>query len=261
MKKKENIKIVVVLPAFNAYKTLKKTIDDIPEGFVDEIICVDDGSTDGTYDLAKDLNLIVYKHESNRGYGANQKTCYDKALERGADIIVMLHPDYQYDPKLVSYFVSYISDGYFDIMLGSRIRSRKEVTGNGMPLYKYLGNRFLTRFENFFTGLKLSEYHTGYRAYSRKVLENINYHANSDDFIFDQEFLVQAVYFNYKIGEIPVPVRYFPDASSINFSRSVKYGLGTLSLILKFFLKKINMSGDKRFLKKNMKQKICSNNV
>ncbi len=248
LEKKENIKVIVVLPAFNAYKTLKKTIDDIPPGFVDEIICVDDGSTDGTYDLAKELNLVVFKHNENKGYGANQKTCYDKALDRGADIVVMLHPDYQYDPKLVPYFVSYIQDGYFDIMLGSRIRSRREATGNGMPLYKYLGNRFLTRFENFFTGLMLSEYHTGYRAYSRKVLEGINYRENSDDFIFDQESLIQAADKDFKIGEIPVPVRYFPEASSINLKKSIKYGLEILLLILKFNLHRLSIIKDKRFL-------------
>ena len=245
------MKISFIIPSRNNLKYLKWGYNAIQKNKGDhevEICYADDASTDGTFDLAKELNLIVYKHPSNLGYGANQKTCYNKALERGADIVVMLHPDYQYDPKLVPYFISYIQDGYFDIMLGSRIRSRKEVLENGMPLYKYLGNRFLTKLENFFTGLKLSEYHTGYRAYSRKVLERINYEADSDDFIFDQEFLIQAVNKKFRIGEIPVPVRYFSEASSINLRRSVKYGLGILLLMFRFSIHKVFRIKDKRFL-------------
>lgn len=240
-------KIIVILPAYNAVKTMEKTINDIPREYADEIICVDDASTDGTYEMAKKLNLIVFKHEQNLGYGANQKTCYDKALERGADIVIMLHPDYQYDPKLIPHFVNYIKDGYFDIIMGSRIRTRREAIENGMPRYKYIGNRFLTLVENIITGQNLSEYHTGYRAYSREVLEMIPYRKNSDDFVFDQEFLIQAAFFNFKIAEIPVPVRYFPEASSINFRRSVRYGLGTLLLLGKYILQKVGIFKFKLF--------------
>jgi len=245
--KTEKTKIIIILPAYNAVKTMEKTINDIPKEYVDEIICVDDGSTDGTYELAKALNLKVFKHEKNRGYGANQKTCYDKALERGGDIVIMLHPDYQYDPKLIPHFVNYIRDGYFDIIMGSRIRTRKEALENGMPGYKYLGNRFLTLVENIITGQNLSEYHTGYRAYSRKVLKTIPYKNNSDDFVFDQEFLIQAAFYKFKIAEIPVPVRYFPEASSINFRRSMKYGISTILLLGKYLLHKLGIFKSRLF--------------
>lgn len=241
-------KNIVILPAYNAVNTMEKTISDIPKEYVDDIICVDDGSIDGTYELAKTLNLKVFKHPQNRGYGANQKTCYDKALEMGADIVIMLHPDYQYDPKLVPHFITYISEGYFDIIMGSRIRTRKEALENGMPRYKYLGNRFLTLIENIITGQNLSEYHTGYRAYSRTVLETIPYKNNSDDFVFDQELLIQAAFFNFKIAEIPVPVRYFPEASSINFKRSVKYGISTILLLGKYLLHKFGIFKSKLFI-------------
>ncbi|MCX6790504.1 MAG: glycosyltransferase family 2 protein [Candidatus Kaiserbacteria bacterium] len=228
-------KVIVVLPAYNAVKTLEKTVADIPKSLVDEILLVDDGSNDETVSLARSLGLTVVIHEMNRGYGANQKTCYREALARGADIVVMLHPDYQYDPKLIKYFVSFIQEGYFDLMLGSRIRSRKETLAGGMPRYKYYANRFLTLVENVATGYNLSEWHTGMRAYTREVLEDIDFMHNSDDFVFDTQILFQAIEKSYRIGEIPVPVRYFPDASSINFSRSIEYGFGTLFIALRYW--------------------------
>lgn len=232
-------KVIAVLPAYNAEKTLEKTVADIPRDVVDEIILVDDKSKDETVKLAKKLNLTIFVHEKNGGYGANQKTCYKMALKNGADIIVMIHPDFQYDPKMAKYLVLFIQEGYFDIMLGSRIRSRKEALEGGMPLYKYIANRFLTFYENMLSGQNLSEWHTGMRAYRREVLENIDFENNSDDFIFDTEVLFKSLEKNYKIGEVPVPVRYFKDASSINFSRSLSYGLLTLWVGLKFFIRNI----------------------
>ncbi|MFH1178338.1 MAG: glycosyltransferase family 2 protein [bacterium] len=231
----EKSKVVVVLPAYNAAKTLEKTVADIPKNIVDEIILVDDGSSDETSRLAQSLGLIVITHEKNKGYGANQKTCYRAALSRGADIIVMLHPDYQYDPKLIKYFIGLIQENYFDVMLGSRIRSRKETLAGGMPIYKYYANRFLTLIENLASGQNLSEWHTGMRAYTREVLENLDFKNNSDDFVFDTQILFRAIEKNYRIGEIPVPVRYFPEASSINFSRSMKYGLETFGIAVRYW--------------------------
>jgi len=228
-------KVIVVLPAYNAAKTLEKTIADIPKDVVDEIILVDDGSRDETIHLAELLGLTVIKHEKNMGYGANQKTCYRVALSHGADIIVMLHPDYQYDPKLIKYFIGLIQENYFDVMLGSRIRSRKEALTGGMPVYKYYANRFLTLIENLASGQNLSEWHTGMRAYTREVLENVDFVCNSDDFVFDTQILFQVIGKNYRIGEIPVPVRYFPEASSINFSRSMKYGLETFGIAVRYW--------------------------
>lgn len=222
------LKVIVVLPAYNAEKTLKKTVEEIPSDFVNEIVLVDDGSQDRTIELAKQLGLFVFQHDKNLGYGANQKTCYKLALERGADIVVMLHPDYQYDPKLIKYFVEFITDGYFDVMLGSRIRSRRESLAGGMPEFKYFSNRFLSFWQNIVTGQNLSEWHTGMRAYRREVLEKIEWQKNSNDFVFDAQTLFQIVAQGFRIGEIPVPVRYFPEASSINFKRSLVYGLGVL---------------------------------
>ncbi len=232
------LKTIVVLPAYNAAKTLKQTVDDIPEGWADEIILVDDFSNDETLALAREMGLTIKKHDSNLGYGANQKTCYQTALDHGADIVVMLHPDYQYDPKLIKYFVEFIRDGYFDVMLGSRIRSRKEALAGGMPKYKYFFNRLLTLFENIVTGYNLSEWHTGMRAYSREVLEKIDWHQFSDDFVFDSQMLFAIVKNKFKVGDIPVPVRYFHDASSISFKRSIEYGLGTLWEAIKFIFKR-----------------------
>jgi len=231
----KNKKIIVVLPAYNAAQTLEQTVKDLPE-MVDEIILVDDKSNDETLAVARRLGLFVFAHELNGGYGANQKTCYRLALAQGADIVVMIHPDYQYDPKLVKYFAEFIVDDYFDIMLGTRIRSRRETLAGGMPLYKYFANRVLTIFENMVSGQNLSEWHTGMRAYKRTVLEKINWQNNSNDFVFDSQFLFQAVAKNYRIGEIPVPVRYFKEASSINFWRSLHYGLATIKIALKYWL-------------------------
>lgn len=230
-------KTIVVLPAYNAAKTLNKTVSDIPKEYVDEIILVDDCSNDETVQIANDLGLIIERHESNKGYGANQKTCYTAALKHGADIIIMLHPDYQYDPKLIKYFVEFIRDDYFDVMLGSRIRSRREALAGGMPRYKYFFNRLLSLFENIVTGYNLSEWHTGMRAYKREVLEKINYNKLSNDFVFDSQMLFSIVKKQYRIGDIPVPVRYFAEASSINLERSITYGLQTLWEIVKFIFK------------------------
>lgn len=227
-------KVIVVLPAYQAEKTLKKTVSEIPTDIVDEIILVDDASNDETVKIGQSLNLIVEQHKLNKGYGGNQKTCYTLALQRGADIVVMLHPDYQYDPRLIPHFVDFIQNGYFDVMLGTRIRTRKEALAGGMPRYKYFANRILTLFQNLITGQNLSEWHTGMRAYSREVLEQIPYHQNSDDFVFDSQVLFQIIEFGFKIGEIPVPVRYFPEASSINFLRSVRYGLATVVTALRY---------------------------
>lgn len=228
-------KIIVVLPAYNAADTLEMTVKDIPD-MVDEIILVDDKSSDETIAVAERLGLFIFPRTKNGGYGANQKDCYRLALEHGADIIVMIHPDYQYDPKLISFFAQFLADGYFDIMLGTRIRSRREALAGGMPLYKYLANRFLTVIENLASGYNLSEWHTGMRAYNREVLENINWQNNSDDFVFDSEMLFKAVAKKYRFGEIPTPVRYFPEASSINFFRSLRYGLETLGVTIRYLL-------------------------
>ncbi|MEK7664548.1 MAG: glycosyltransferase family 2 protein, partial [Patescibacteria group bacterium] len=220
----KRMKVVVVLPAYNAAKTLEKTVGDIPKNLVDEIILVDDKSQDQTCKIAEALGIFVVKHPENKGYGANQKTCYKLALERRADIVAMIHPDYQYDPKLLKHFIDFIKEDYFDVMLGSRIRSRKETLKGGMPAYKYYSNRFLTLIENLATGYNLSEWHTGMRAYKKEVLEVIDFENNSDDFVFDSQVLFQIIEKGFRIGEVPVPVRYFKEASSINFFRSLKYG-------------------------------------
>jgi len=231
-------KVVLVMPAYNAAKTIKKTFFDIPEDLRNNCILVDDASSDKTVKLAKKLGIKVFIHNYNEGYGGNQKTCYWEALKTKADIIVMIHPDYQYDSSMVKELIRPISDGWLDIMLGSRIRSRKEVLEGGMPVYKYFSNRFLTIIENIVLGLNLGEYHTGYRAYSRKVLETIPFKKFSDDFVFDQEFLVSAAHSGFRMGEISVPVRYFAEASSINFVRSFKYGIECLISLGKYILSK-----------------------
>ena len=231
----DNMKTIVVLPAYNAEKTLEKTVREIPREYVQEIILVDDGSSDQTSTLAQRLGLVFKRHDQNRGYGANQKTCYKLALERGADIVVMLHPDYQYDPRLIKHFVSFIQEGYFDVMLGTRIRSRRETLAGGMPIYKYISNRLLTIFENLISGQNLSEWHTGMRAYRREVLEHIPFEKFSDDFVFDTQMLFAIIEKGFSVGEIPVPVRYFPEASSINFIRSLRYGLATVGVALGYF--------------------------
>ena len=231
-------RVVVVLPAYNAEPTLRKTISEIPTEVVDEIILVDDFSTDNTVSIAKGLvNVHVFKHESNMGYGANQKTCYQLALDMDADIIVMLHPDYQYTPRLIPSMVHLVASGLYPVVFGSRILGGGALRG-GMPIYKYLANRVLTAAQNFLMGQKLSEYHTGYRVFSREVLENINYNLNSDDFVFDNEVIAQICFQNYLIAEITCPTKYFPEASSINFSRSLEYGLGCMGVAIQFFLAK-----------------------
>ena len=227
------------MPAYNAASTLERTLADIPEGSVDEIILVDDCSSDDTVTIARDLGLTVIQHEKNTGYGGNQKTCYTTALEKGADVVVMIHPDYQYDSRVIPVAVEIIRLGICDVMLGSRIRSRAEVLEGGMPPYKYIANRFLTTVENIALGQNLGDFHSGFRAYRREVLETIPWQRNSDDFIFDTQFLAQSVHFGFKLGDIPVPVRYFDEASSINFSRSTKYGLLTLWVMAQFWLNKL----------------------
>jgi glycosyltransferase involved in cell wall biosynthesis len=218
-------KIVVVLPAYTAARTLEQTYREIPLDIVDEVVLVDDGSADDTLAVAKALGIQhVIGHDANRGYGGNQKTCYDTALRLGAEIVVMLHPDYQYTPKLVRAMVSVLGEDVYDVVLGSRILGNGALQG-GMPLYKYVANRALTAFENIVTGQKLSEYHTGFRAYRRRVLETIPYAGNSDDFIFDNQFLVQAHAFGFRIAEVTCPTKYFAEASSINFQRSLRYGI------------------------------------
>ncbi|NTV52443.1 MAG: glycosyltransferase family 2 protein [Candidatus Firestonebacteria bacterium] len=217
-------RIAVVLPAYNADKTLKATYAEIPKSVVDEIILVDDHSQDATAQLAKSLKIETYIHEKNQGYGANQKTCYRAVLAKNIDVVVMLHPDYQYTPKLLRAMCSLIADEVYDMVIGSRILSGGALRG-GMPLYKYISNRFITFLENVFLGAKLSEYHTGYRAYHRRVLEKIPFEKFSNDFIFDNQFLIAAIQEGFSIGEVSCPTKYFREASSINFKRSLKYGL------------------------------------
>jgi len=233
-------KLIVIMPAYNAEKTLRQTYAELPHEYVDEVILVDDSSKDSTSEIARELGITTIIHTENRGYGGNQKTCYQEALRHGADIVVMVHPDYQYSPRLVAAMASMITSGHYDVVLGSRILGGKSRKG-GMPLYKYISNRFLTLFENVMLDVKLSEYHTGYRAFSRKVLETLPIENNSDDFVFDNEMLAQAVFFGFEIGEISCPTRYFEEASSINFTRSVKYGLGVLLTSLKFVLQKAGL--------------------
>jgi glycosyltransferase involved in cell wall biosynthesis len=235
-------KVIIVMPAYNAAKTLEKTVKDIPQGFADEIILVDDSSQDDTVRIAKTLGLTTMVHSGNMGYGANQKTCYDEALRRGAEIVIMIHPDYQYDSSLAPFFAEIIEKGVCDIILGSRVRTRKECLGSGMPLYKYLSNRFLTLLENLITGQNPSEWHTGYRAYSRKVLETIPYHKNSNDFVFDSQFLIQAACFGFRMGDLPVPCRYMREASSTNLGHSIVYGLGTVKSLFQFILQKAHLT-------------------
>ncbi len=230
-------KIVVVMPAYNAAKTLKITYDAIPHQAVDQIILVDDGSTDRTLEIARELHLTVFVHTRNFGYGGNQKTCYTEALKEGADIVVMLHPDYQYEPALLPEVIAPIKGGEADIVLGSRFLGGNTMQ-QGMPWWKFLGNKFLTKLENWTLGLNLSEYHTGYRAFSRRALEEIPFLLNSDKFVFDQEMLVQAAHLGFRIKEVPVPTKYFPEASNASFLDSVIYGLSILFLLVRFLVHK-----------------------
>jgi glycosyltransferase involved in cell wall biosynthesis len=228
-------KIVVVMPAYNAERTLRRTLDEVPHDVVDEVILVDDCSSDSTGELARSLGLRTIRHERNRGYGGNQKTCYAAALDAGADVVVMLHPDYQYTPRLVTAMAAMITSGQFDAVLASRILGRGALAG-GMPLYKYVANRVLTLVENLLLGYKFTEYHTGYRAWSRELLLRLPLWRNSDDFVFDNQMLVQACHFGYRIGEISCPTRYFAEASSISFRRSVRYGFGVLGAAVRYRL-------------------------
>mgnify|MGYP000314279407 CR=1 FL=1 len=236
-KLKTKLGVVVVMPAYNAAKTLEKTYDAIPPNTVDDIILVDDGSRDDTVSIAKSLNLSVFKHKQNYGYGANQKTCYKEALNTNNNIIVMLHPDYQYDPSLLPEIIKPIVKKEVSVVLGSRILDSNPVK-QGMPWWKYISNRFLTGLENWVFGIKLSEYHTGYRAYSREVLETVNFKMNSDQFVFDQEIMAQIVASGFKIAEVPIPTKYFPEASSASLIQSTIYGLSILKVLWRYWLHK-----------------------
>ena len=242
------------MPAYNAGKTLRKTYEELPHEYVDEVILVDDASRDETPLIAEELGIKTIIHPENKGYGGNQKTCYREALRHGADIVVMVHPDYQYSPRLVAAMASMIVSGHYDVVLGSRILGGTALKG-GMPRYKYLANRLLTLIENMALGVKISEYHTGFRAFTREVLETLPLEENSDDFVFDSEMLVQAVWFGFRIGELSCPTRYFKDASSINFRRSVKYGFGVLASIIKFLLGKWGIRSFMIFSRKGSKLK------
>jgi len=236
-----NKKIVVVLPAYNAEKTLQRTYDEIPFDIVDDVVLVDDCSKDNTSELARKIGIKhVIRHEKNKGYGGNQKTCYDKAMELNADIVIMLHPDYQYTPKLIPSMANLIASDLYPVVFGSRILGKGALKG-GMPMYKYIFNRLLTLSQNILINQKLSEYHTGYRAFSKEVIQSINYHANSDDFVFDNQMISQIFYAGFEIAEVTCPTKYFDDASSINFRRSSKYGLGVLGTSFTHFFNKIGI--------------------
>lgn len=240
-------KIIAVLPAYNAEKTLAATVADFPPDSVDEILLVDDGSKDGTVALARSMGLTVIVHDRNKGYGGNQKTCYRYCLDHGADIVVMIHPDYQYDARVIPHAISFIELGICDMVLGNRIRTRSEAVKCGMPWWKYLANRGLTLFENMALGQNLGECHSGFRVYRRTVLETLPFERNSDNFVFDTQFLVQAVHFGFRVGDVPVPVRYFKEASSINFRRSTRYGLETLKTVGQFWLHRLGIGSCKLF--------------
>jgi len=229
------------MPAYNAVLTLERTVADIPPGSVHDILLVDDCSRDDTIELAQRLGIRVIRHERNRGYGANQKTCYTAALETDADIVVMIHPDYQYDSRVIPYLVGFIELGICDVVLGSRIRTRGEALAGGMPVWKYLANRALTVIENVALGQNLGDFHSGLRAYSREVLETVSFLNNSDNFVFDTQFLLQCVHFGFRLGDIPVPVRYFEEASSIDFRRSIRYGLSTIGVVAQYWLQRLGL--------------------
>jgi glycosyltransferase involved in cell wall biosynthesis len=234
-------RVMVVLPAYNAARTLERTLADIPSGVVDEIVLVDDASRDDTVAVARRLGLRVIQHATNLGYGGNQKTCYATALASDAEVVVMIHPDYQYDSRVVPHLVGFLELGICDVVLGSRIRTRGEALQGGMPRWKYVANRILTMVENMALGQNLGDFHSGLRAYRRTVLETIPFQRNSDDFVFDSQFLVQCVHFGFKLGDVPVPVRYFDEASSIDFRRSVRYGLGTLAALAQFWVRRLGL--------------------
>lgn len=240
-------KIVVIMPAYNAEKTLEKTYNEIPKDIVDKVILVDDFSHDNTVGIAKKLGIETYQHEKNYGYGGNQKTCYKKALELDSDIIVMLHPDYQYDPRVIPFAVGFVVLGICDIVLGCRIRTRYETLKAGMPFYKYVSNRLLTVLENVILGQNLGDFHSGFRVYRREVFEKIYFYQNSNGFVFDTEFIVQAVFCGFRIGDIPIPTRYFDEASSIDFRNSLKYGIQTVWVMIKYLLQKTKLFNFKIF--------------
>lgn len=235
------------MPAYNAEKTVKKTYLDLPKDLIQEVILVDDASRDKTVEKAEQLGITVYIHKKNKGYGGNQKTCYDQALKRNPDVVVMVHPDYQYDAKLAGVLCEPIINGRADVMLGSRIQTRKQVLAGGMPIWKYFANRLLTLFENLAMGLNLSEYHTGFRAFSKEVLKIIPYHKFSDDFVFDQQILISALSYGFNISEIPVPCKYFPEASSINFKRSATYGTLIIWTVFLYLLHQTGFIKNKLF--------------
>jgi glycosyltransferase involved in cell wall biosynthesis len=245
-------KVVVVMPAFNAESTLETTYNEIPPGFVDEVILVDDASSDNTALLAHNLGIETIIHPRNLGYGANQKTCYREALKRGADIVIMLHPDYQYTPKLLIGMASLVGLGQYHVVLGSRMISNGALQG-GMPLYKYVANRILTFLQNIFLGVKLSEYHTGYRAFSREILTELPLEENSNDFVFDNQILAQAIFFGYSVGEISCPTKYFREASSINLMSSIVYGLGVLKTTFQAVMARMGIGRNKLFSKHGKK--------
>lgn len=240
-------RLVIIMPAFNASKTLKNTYSDIPHYVVDEIILVDDKSSDNTIEIAKELKIQhIVAHDINKGYGANQKTCFDYALKLNAEIVILLHPDYQYNPKLIVAIGEMISCGVYDIVLASRILCGSAIKG-GMPVYKYFANRFLTLFQNILLNQKLSEYHTGYRAYSKEVLSKLKYHQNSDDFIFDNQIISQSIMHNFRIGEISCPAKYSSDSSSINFESSIKYGIGVIVVTIQHILHSLKIKKFNRY--------------
>jgi glycosyltransferase involved in cell wall biosynthesis len=241
-------KIIVVMPAYNAENTLRQTIDEIPRHIIDDIILVDDASHDRTVSVAKKMGIKCFVHSRNKGYGANQKTCYRMALQEGADVVIMLHPDYQYTPKLISAMAHLIVDAEYDVVLGSRVLGGKAIQG-GMPRYKYIFNRILTFIQNLLMGQKLSEYHTGYRAFNKAVLETLPLLENSDDFVFDNQMLAQILFFGFNVAEVTCPAKYFEDASSINFTRSSIYGLGVLSTSLKYLLQRTGLKSFSIFSK------------
>jgi glycosyltransferase involved in cell wall biosynthesis len=258
---KRTSRVIAVMPAYNAERTLAATLADIPSGSVDEVILVDDGSTDRTVQVAREMGLTVIVHPQNRGYGGNQKTCYQEALARGADIVVMIHPDYQYDSRVIPHAVGFLELGICDVVMGSRIRSRAEAMSGGMPVYKYFFNRCLTLFENLMLGQNLGDFHSGFRVYRREVLERIPFEKNSDDFVFDTQFLVQAVRLGFRLGDIPVPVRYFDEASSINFRRSVVYGLRTLTSVGSYWLDRLRIKRSPLFVPKSAPPVVATSPV
>lgn len=239
---------IIVMPAYNAANTVERIVRDLPTGCYDEVILVDDCSRDDTVDIASRLGLSVIRHDRNKGYGANQKTCYGAALERGADYVIMLHPDYQYDARIIPAAIDILRLGICDVVLGNRIRTRREALAGRMPLPKYLANRGLTIIENFLTGQNLGEWHTGFRAYKRKVLETIPFRRNSDDFVFDSQFLLQSVHFGFRVGDVPVPVRYFDEASSIDYRRSAAYAVLTLWTFVLWYAHRLGLNQSELFL-------------